>query len=256
MGVERRLNVTLIAHTTFDGLMWASDLESSDTHPWVSESDGGDDLVEFAGRACYRSWHRPNPATASNAGYVAHIVRVGHLSVLEHASATFYITGVSRALTHELVRHRHLSFSQESQRYVPYDGDYVVPPEMHDRYADTHLMGGQVIGQIVDDATNEYEGIQRVLGSRARKVRLGAARAALPNAAATRIVVTGNYRAWRHFIAARATEAADAEIRELAVHVLRRLREVAPNSFGDFEIRPGPPETAHSPYAHAEVMGS
>src|SRR4051812_8668765 len=96
--------------------------------PWETDADGGEALAEFAGRACYESWSKPNPATATNAGYLRHILEVGHLSVLEHGTVTFYLTGVSRAMTHELVRHRHFSYSQLSQRYVPeHDAAMVVP---------------------------------------------------------------------------------------------------------------------------------
>src|SRR3712207_7558756 len=84
--------------------------------PWSTEAEGGEALAEFAGRACYQSWDKPNPATATNAGYLRHILEVGHLSVLEHGTVTMYLTGVSRSLTHELIRHRHFSFSQLSQR--------------------------------------------------------------------------------------------------------------------------------------------
>ncbi len=107
----------------------------------TTDAEGGQALAEFAGRACYESWHKPNPATATNAGYLRHILEVGHLSVLEHGSVTFYLRGVSRSLTHELVRHRHLSFSQLSQRYVPErDAAMVEPdviaddPELHARF--------------------------------------------------------------------------------------------------------------------------
>src|SRR5690606_20932523 len=86
-------------------------------------------LIEFAGRSCYQSFHKPNPKTRANADYIANIVAQGHHSVLEHASATFYIEGVSRALTHELIRHRHLSFSELSQRFVNVeDAEVVYPP--------------------------------------------------------------------------------------------------------------------------------
>src|SRR5882757_8975043 len=101
--------------------------------PWNTDADGGQALVEFAGRACYQSWSKPNPKTATNAGYLRHIIDVGHLSVLEHASVSFYITGISRSCTHELIRHRHFSYSQLSQRYVPEaDSQIVVPPGMED----------------------------------------------------------------------------------------------------------------------------
>src|SRR4029453_3534189 len=109
--------------------------------PWSTDADGGQALAEFAGRACYQSWRKPNPATATNAGYLRHILDVGHLSVLEHGSVTFYLTGVSRSLTHELIRHRHFSYSQLSQRYVPErDAAMVEPdiiaadPELHERF--------------------------------------------------------------------------------------------------------------------------
>jgi thymidylate synthase (FAD) len=84
-----------------------------------------------------------------------------------------------------------------------------------------------------------------------RKQARQAARSVLPNATETRIVVTGNYRAWRHFIAVRATEPADVEIRELAIACLRQLQHIAPNVFGDFVISTlaDGTEVAASPYA-------
>jgi len=110
---------------------------------WSTDADGGQALAEFAGRACYQSWKKPNPATATNAGYLAHILEVGHLSVLEHGSVSFYFTGVSRSFTHELIRHRHFSYSQLSQRYVPErDAAMVEPaviaedPELHKRFVE------------------------------------------------------------------------------------------------------------------------
>ena len=118
------LRVQLIAKTEF--------LAPSDV-PWSTDAEGGPALVEFAGRACYQSWSKPNPRTATNAGYLRHIIDVGHFSVLEHASVSFYITGISRSCTHELIRHRHFSYSQLSQRYVPeHDSQVVVPPGMED----------------------------------------------------------------------------------------------------------------------------
>src|SRR6202171_580252 len=118
------LRVQLIAKTDF--------LAPSDV-PWSTDADGGPALVEFAGRACYQSWSKPNPRTATNAAYIRHIIDVGHFSVLEHASVSFYITGISRSCTHELIRHRHFSYSQLSQPFVPeHDAQVVVPPGMED----------------------------------------------------------------------------------------------------------------------------
>jgi thymidylate synthase (FAD) len=98
--------------------------------PWETDVDGGQALAEFAGRACYQSWTKPNPATATNQGYLRHILEVGHLSVLEHGTVSMYLTGVSRSLTHELIRHRHFSYSQLSQRYVPERDAAVVEPDV------------------------------------------------------------------------------------------------------------------------------
>jgi thymidylate synthase (FAD) len=208
--------------------------------PWGTDADGGQALAEFAGRACYQSWSKPNPATATNGSYLRHILEVGHLSVLEHASVSFYITGVSRSLTHELIRHRHFSYSQLSQRYVPGMGSDVEPtiiaedPELHEVYERAMEEATLAYGKLV-------AGLERKLadlpaGTGKKKQARQAARAVLPNATETKIVVTGNYRAWRHFIAVRATEAADVEIRELAIECLRQLWEVAPAVFTDFQI--------------------
>ncbi len=209
--------------------------------PWSTDADGGSALVEFAGRACYQSWSKPNPRTATNATYLKHIIDVGHFSVLEHASVTFYITGISRSATHELIRHRHFSFSQLSQRYVPEpDSRVVVPPGMED---DLELQ--QILTDAADASRAAYVELLARLEARfadqpnavlRRKQARQAARAVLPNATETCIVVTGNYRAWRHFIAMRASEHADVEIRRLAVECLRQLADVAPAAFGDFQI--------------------
>ena len=224
--------VQMIAWTQFD---------PPEDVPWSTDADGGQALAEFAGRACYQSWKKPNPATATNAGYLAHILEVGHLSVLEHGSVSFYFTGVSRSFTHELIRHRHFSYSQLSQRYVPErDAAMVEPkviaedPELHKRFVEAAEASVRAYNELL-------EGLERRFADEPnptlrRKQARQAARAVLPNATETRIVVTGNYRAWRHFIAMRATEQADVEIRELAVECLRQLQRVAPNVFADFVI--------------------
>ena len=211
--------------------------------PWEPDErdEEGCSLIEFAGRACYQSWKRPNAATATNAGYLGHILEVKHLSVLEHANVSFYITGVSRSLTHELVRHRHFSYSQLSQRYVPNETPaMVVPPSVAGEPALLHwfetgisgilkvykelLLALQVRFQLVVDPTLR------------RKLARQAARSLLPNATETKIVMTGNYRAWRHFLMLRASEHADVEIRALAIAILRLLKKNVPNAFDDFEI--------------------
>ena len=225
------MTVQLIAWTHF---------EAPKDVPWETEAEGGQALAEFAGRACYESWHKPNPATATNAGYLRHILQVGHFSVIEHATATFYLTGVSRSFTHELIRHRHFSYSQLSQRYVADDGAVVEPeiikadPALHAAFVEATAAAHRAYEAL-------REGLEATLvdtpnATLRRKQARQAARAVLPNATETRIVVTGNYRAWRHFVATRASEHADVEIREVAVDCLQQLQQIAPNVFGDFVI--------------------
>ncbi|MBV9313315.1 MAG: FAD-dependent thymidylate synthase [Pseudonocardia sp.] len=240
-----QLKVQLIAKTQF--------LPPADV-PWRTDADGGQALAEFAGRACYQSWKKPNPATATNAGYLRHILEVGHFSVLEHGTVSFYFTGVSRSLTHELIRHRHFSYSQLSQRYVPTPGSALVEPEAIASDPELHA----VFIKATEAAAKAYDQLLAGLQQRfaeepnatlRRKQARQAARAVLPNATETKIVVTGNYRAWRHFIAMRATEHADVEIRRLAVECLRQLQAEVPNVFADFEIAtlPDGTEIASSP---------
>jgi thymidylate synthase (FAD) len=232
-------SVRIIAHTSAHvssmvdatGGKWAPDVAPSASL-----------LPEFAGRACYESWTKPNPATATNAGYLAHILDVGHMSVLEHSTVSFYLTGVSRALTHEFIRHRHFSYSQLSQRYANHDDTAIVMPPlfadddeaeaiMHRAHIATQLAYEQLAvraEELLDDPD--------LTKTARRKQARQAARAVLMNATETRIVVTGNYRTWRHFIRLRATEHADAEIRACAVACLRELLHIASHVFDDFTI--------------------
>ena len=225
------LNVQLVAATTFTAPQVA----------WSSDADGGEALIEFAGRACYESWDKPNPRTATNAGYLRHVLEVGHTSLFEHATCTFYITGISRSCTHELIRHRHFSYSQLSQRFVPEHDANVVPPpairgdaELEALFQEATDASRAAYSELLGRLEEKFAGVPNAILR--RKQARQAARSVLPNATETRIVVTGNYRAWRHFIGMRATEHADTEIRELAVECLRQLIELAPTAFGDFEI--------------------
>lgn len=238
------MRVTLLAATQFFSYAgFAATDKKFLSHPYVGDAAN---LVEFAGRACYQSWDRPNPDTASSPGYLANIIAQGHFSVLEHASATFYITGVSRSLTHELIRHRHLSYSQLSQRFVDEsEVEFVVPPAIRDvvnrdpgivrRAEDTwgEVWFFDTVRKVYRDLVEdlEAEGLSR------KQVR-EAARSILPNCTETRIVVTGNHRAWRDMLQKRYSVHADAEIRELATELLRQLRRLAPGIYQDFPEEP------------------
>lgn len=207
--------------------------------PWTTDADGGEALAEFAGRACYRSWDKPKPATATNAGYLRHVIEVGHLTLLEHAQVTMYVRGLSRSATHELVRHRHLSFSQLSQRHVIDDPAFVVPdpvsgdPELRALFEDAAAKAREAYDELIEGITERLAGTEGVARSkRARE----AAQALLPGARATEIVVTGNLRAWRQLLATHGSDLAHDELREVAVACLERLLEVEPNAFGDFVL--------------------
>jgi len=164
--------------------------------------------------------------------------------VLEHATVSFYITGISRSCTHELIRHRHFSYSQLSQRFVrENDANVVVPPavegdpELEALFLNATDESRRAYGELLTALEGKLQSVPGapMRGKQARQ----AARSVLPNATETRLVVTGNYRAWRHFVEMRATEHADVEIRRVAVECLRQLRDVAPNVFGDYEILRG-----------------
>ena len=206
----------------------------------IGESTDGEQLAEFAGRVCYMSQH--NPAKRSTREYLDNIKKQGHGSVLEHANYTLLLEGVSRSLTHELVRHRAgFAYSQLSQRYVDEsEASFVVPPA---------VIGDEALESAwreqIEEAQRAYVSLVEQLMERygwvadrvhRRKMAREAARAVLPNATETKIVVTANARAWRTMLELRGSEGAELEIRRAAILILRTLEREAPGFFSDFEI--------------------
>lgn len=228
--------VTLIAHTTVPhafvetgpGSVTVDIVDATDE--WMGRGLGASDmdhLAEFAGRSCYQAWNRPNPATAENKDYLANIIRQQHTSVLEHASASFYITGVSRAFLAEITRHRHLSFSVQSQRFVDEsDANIVLPPAIRDHGGEGEL------GDAAQDAAAVYKRLVASLQDSGlpRKQAREAARAVLPNMTEVRMVVSGNLRAWRDVLTRRLAPAADAEMQEVCNLICSELEQIAPHS--------------------------
>ena len=207
---------------------------------WRGEATDGEQLAEFAGRLCYMS--QKNPAGRSTREYLDNILEQGHGSVLEHANYSLLLEGVSRSLTHELVRHRAgFAYSQLSQRYVDEsDAAFVIPPA---------IVGDESLEQEwraqVESAQRTYVALVARLMTRfawvddkvhRRKMSREAARGVLPNSTETKVVVTGNVRAWRTMLELRSSEGAELEIRRLAVAVLRILQQEAPGFFHDFEL--------------------
>jgi thymidylate synthase (FAD) len=208
----------------------------------------GEALVEIAGRHCYRSWARGR----TQSDYIDNIIEVNHGSVLEHAQYSFIIQGVSRSLSHEMVRHRvGCAISQESQRYVSAeDINFVVPPLL------SHInMGKDEWTPMMKDwvercgqSLTNYKVVQADLidymstrdpSTTAKKRVNEAARSVLPNAAETRLTWSANIRTLRHFFMMRGSPYADLEIRRLACNMLEVMKDEAPAFFKDMIIADG-----------------
>jgi thymidylate synthase (FAD) len=205
-------------------------------------------LAKTAGQTCYMSFGPRRTKNEDAAAYFERLTSAGHGSVLEHASFSFLLYGISRSVTHELVRHRvGTGFSQISQRYV--SGAvlrFVERPEYQQDEELHRLFEGRV-----DRAAAEYaamadrllerqgEGSALLSSDRAtdaRKKVQQTARSVLPNETEAPMVFTGNVRALRHIIEMRADEHAESEIRNLAVRLFLCLAVADPILFGDYRI--------------------
>jgi thymidylate synthase (FAD) len=197
-------------------------------------------LVEFAGRICYMSFGaRQSPR--DNAAYIANLIDQAHDSVLEHASWSFLLDGVSRSFTHQLVRHRiGFSFSQLSQQYHDHSAAEFLPPAGLEWDPEAFAAWRMA----VEAAQAAYHTIQSQLRSnnqsgRGGKERLrvirSAARSVLPNATVTRIVVTANARSLRHFLSLRGATEGDLEMRQVSGLIYAMLDNEAPALVRDFE---------------------
>ena len=222
--------VKLIAHTTIDTDAISELMEIQ------PESTDAETLVTFAGRSCYESWHRPTEKTRKDADYIERTIFVQeHGSILEHATATLHITGMSRACLLELERHRLLSFSVRSQRFVDESGANIVLPPIY-RYAQPETAlhrAAELLEGIAQDLDSHYEGLvlEATEDGHKRKQAREAARAILPNMTETKVIVTANLRAWLEVIERRTAPDADAEIQEVMGMARDVLRPLAPSIF-------------------------
>ncbi len=225
---------------------------------WQTDTEvAGEAMVEVAGRVCYMSFAKPRPG--GNQAYIGHILEVGHGSVLEHAVWNFLFTGISRSLTHELIRHRAgFGYSQLSQRYVDESvAEYVEPdciaenPELHRLWLDAVAHSHQAYMKLTEKLQETFKDEpDRTLR---RKLARQAARSVLPNATETKIFVTANARALRHFIELRGSRHAETEIRKLALGVLRIMQGEAPHLFSDYALVPLPDGTFEASTPHRKV---
>jgi len=191
-----------------------------------------DEVVALGARLCYAQADldtlRERVETQDQQKYIVGVMERGHLSVTEHATFTFAVEGVSRALLAQLTRHRIASFSVQSQRYVSMaDGfDFVVPPSIS-------ALGEKEEAEFICQMNTMHAWYcqwQEKLGGAKEKSNEDA-RFVLPNAAATRLMVTMNARELMHFFELRCCNRAQWEIREMAWQMLRECRKAAPALF-------------------------
>lgn len=190
----------------------------------ISITPAAERVIAEAARTCYLSFDRQSEDADRN--LIRSLIRRGHHSVLEHASATFRIKGCSRAFTHQLVRHRLCAFSQQSQRYVDEFGfRAVIPPRIA---ADPAALN--VFQQTLESIQHAYHTL-RDLG-----IPREDARFLLPTAAESEIVFSANFRQLRHMLIIRGAPPAQWEIRRVFVEILRRLKREVPLLVEDMEI--------------------
>lgn len=234
--------IELIASTTLTATGSGSLVVESDMS-LDPEATDAEALISRAGRGCYESYSRPNPATAKDSDYINRTAfEMQHGSILEHASATFRFSGVSRAWLMEMERHRHLSWSVVSQRYVDANTfGVVVPPAIREAtgsivydseatYDDLEGPASEALDWWARDAMWHYEKLVKHLQDNGlpRKQAREAARSVLPNCTEVRGVVTGNLRAWSTIIPLRAHPSADREMQEVSRLIVDALEPVAP----------------------------
>ena len=202
-------------------------------------------IIEISARLCYMSFGRGRKDIVD---FIHNLLEKGDGSVFEHANYGFVFTGISRSLTHELVRHRAgFAYSQRSQRFVDESSSpFVIPPALSKKDTDTDA-ARNLLEKALEASSSAYSKLVTELEKNLppemfdhprdhRKAVRQAARSVLPNASETKIFVTANVRSWRHFIELRGADSADWEIRRLAIKVLEVLREESPMLFGDFTI--------------------
>ena len=185
--------------------------------------------IEYAGRKCYKSEDRIQEGSADK--FIANIIKRGHGSVLEHYSFSVLFV-CDRGVSHELVRHRLASYSQESTRYVNYSKDKygreitVIEPSFFEK--DTTNLSPYLMWKFACESAEAY-----YMGLLDSGCKPEEARSVLPHSVKTEIVVSANIREWRHILSLRTPHAAHPQIRELMIPLAKELAEKCPVLFGD-----------------------
>jgi thymidylate synthase (FAD) len=193
-----------------------------------------EEIVAMAAKLCYSPSDiealKEKIEAKDQKAFVEKLVKMGHMSPIEHSSFTFAIEGISRACSHQLVRHRLASYSQQSQRYVSEETgfDYVIPPIIKE---DKELK--RYFEDFMSEAQKAYNHIVKKLnekGIKGESVNQDA-RFILPNAAETKIIVTMNARELLHFFRMRCCNRAQWEIRHMAEEMLKLVKKTSPVIF-------------------------
>jgi thymidylate synthase (FAD) len=224
------------------------------TYKLPPHTNAMENVVAMGGKVCYDSYGEEGRSVEQ---HVNALVEQSHFSVLEHAVVSFLIQGISRACSHEIVRHRHFSYSQRSTRYTAEeDAAIVLEPyfaslyerEQSDPVDGLLLEEDRLLREVLDTARKDLhcyrvtvERLERLnpmalKGQSLRKWARGKARNSLPHSLETRMVMTGNLRAWRHFVLMRSNRGAEAEIRRLAQEIFLRVVAIAPEAFSDMRV--------------------
>ncbi len=190
----------------------------------LSITPNAEKLIEEAGRTCYMSLNRITDESEKN--FIRSSIKRGHLSIIEHASASFRIKGASRSFTHQLVRHRLASFSQQSQRYVnESDFSYIIPPGIAE-----NITANNIFKEFIETSKKTYSSLLEA------GIKKEDARFVLPNALESEIVFSANFRELRFIFSLRLKKNAQWEIRRVCLEMLKIMQKHAPSVFGDFII--------------------
>jgi thymidylate synthase (FAD) len=214
--------------------------ESSLSVELLSMTPNAEKLIEKAGRTAYQSFD--NMKKNSEKKFIKMLIKRGHESVLEHAKATFRIKGLSRSCSHQLVRHRLASFTQKSQRYVNESNfNVIIPDSIREN------------GVLLDKFLGFMDSIQSFYKELVYKhdIKREVARAILPNATETEIVISANFRELRHILKLRGSLEAQKEIRQIAIEIFKELRFYVYSIVSDMELKFNEKRNEH----YIEVIG-
>ncbi|MBN3236762.1 FAD-dependent thymidylate synthase [Pectobacterium versatile] len=238
------LSIRCISHPNFKQDVF-TDFLNENGLTWIQKgvATGAEHLVEASGRLCYMSFGELNQSPKNSAQYIMNLIEQGHESVLEHLNWTFLITGVSRAFTHQLVRHRAgFSYSQLSQQYHDEsDAEFVVPvevknnPELFDAWK-KHIEACLEFYKTSLLDINSNQKMDNFSKKENMRALRSASRSILPNATETKIIVTANARGIRHFLKMRGSLDGDYEMRMVSEKIYNIVRCDAPALFQDFEV--------------------